>query len=133
MADAVDDEPTEKKGPHRWKPGESGNPAGRPKGSRNKLCEHFYADVLEDWVANGKAAITTFREERPGDYVKVVATLLPKHVEVKLNEVEELSDAEIRAQLNALAREMRASGSDPFAGDEDSPGAGEAQPISPVH
>ena len=27
-----------------WKPGESGNPAGRPKGSRNKLSEEFVAE-----------------------------------------------------------------------------------------
>lgn len=39
-------EPTEKKQRSNlkpFKPGQSGNPAGRPKGTRNKLSENFVA------------------------------------------------------------------------------------------
>ena len=50
MADSG--EPTRQK--HRpWKPGESGNPAGRPKGSRNKLSEEFIADRLVPTWSSG--------------------------------------------------------------------------------
>ena len=38
-----------------WKPGESGNPAGRPKGSRNKLSEEFVAEIYADWCEHGAA------------------------------------------------------------------------------
>ena len=32
-----------------WKSGQSGNPAGRPKGSRNKLSEQFLEETYEVW------------------------------------------------------------------------------------
>ena len=67
-----------------WKPGESGNPAGRPKGSRNKLSEEFVAEVYADWCEHGAAAIKTLRETRPDVYVKVLASLLPRQVQAEV-------------------------------------------------
>jgi hypothetical protein len=37
--------------------GVSGNPDGRPKGSRNKLTETFLDTVAKDFAANGAEAI----------------------------------------------------------------------------
>ena len=62
----------------QFKPGQSGNPLGRPKVSRNKLGEAFIADLAADWKANGKAVLIEAREKDPAGYVRTVASLLPK-------------------------------------------------------
>lgn len=58
---------------------------GRPKGSRNDLVEYFIRDVCEDWQKHGAAVIIQVRESSPVDYLKVVAGLLPKDIDVNLN------------------------------------------------
>ena len=67
---------------YEFKPGESGNPAGRPVGSRNKLSEKFCADLLEHWQEHGVAAMDAAAKDDPAAYLRVVASLMPKNVKV---------------------------------------------------
>ena len=69
--------------PHLFKPGESGNPAGRPKGSRNKLTEDFVKTLADDFEEHGEQAIRDVREGHPQVYVRVVADLVPKNVKME--------------------------------------------------
>jgi len=64
----------DKKG--RFVSGNSGG--GRPKGSRNLLGEAFIADLYADWGKHGLATVQEVREKSPVDYLKVVASLLPR-------------------------------------------------------
>jgi len=98
----------------------NGNATGRPKGSRNKLGEQFLADMLADWDKNGIAAIKTMREERPHEYVKVVASILPRELNVKVSDLDELSDAELNRRINALATALEI-GIGEAAGGEEAP------------
>jgi hypothetical protein len=59
-----------------WKPRESGNPAGRPKGSRDQITKAFLDDIAADWQAHGAEALQRAREERPVEYCRLVDGLV---------------------------------------------------------
>jgi hypothetical protein len=67
-----------------WQPGQSGNPAGRPKSSRNKLTEDFLKALADDFDQHGKAAIVEVRQEDPAKYLSIVAQLVPKETDVNV-------------------------------------------------
>jgi Family of unknown function (DUF5681) len=87
---------------HLWKPGTSGNPAGRPRGSRNKLSEDFVAALYDDFQAHGAAAIAACRAEKPDVYVRVIAGLLPKDMTFKVQQLDDLTDDQLMRKLAAL-------------------------------
>lgn len=93
-----------------WKPGESGNPAGRQKGSRNKLGEAFLEDMLTDWGQHGKAVIEAVRADKPDQYLKVVASILPRELNVKVGDLDELTDDQLHRQYAAIAKALVDSG-----------------------
>jgi hypothetical protein len=66
-----------------FKPGQSGNPAGRPKGSRARFGEAFCDAVLDDFEQHGSQAIEQARLKDPVGYLHVCARLVPKDVIVK--------------------------------------------------
>src|SRR5262249_41669417 len=68
---------------HRWKPGQSGNPAGRPKGARSKLSETFLKALSEDFATNGIEVVEKVRNDRPHEYLKIVAAVLPKQMQLE--------------------------------------------------
>jgi Family of unknown function (DUF5681) len=65
----------------RFKPGQSGNPAGRQKGSRNRLSERFIADFCEIWEKHGIEALRKLANDDPAAFCRVAASLLPKVLE----------------------------------------------------
>ena len=85
---------------HQFKVGNSGG--GRPKGSRNKLGEAFLDDLYADWKENGKEVINAVRADKPEVYMKVVASILPKDLNINVNKFEELSDEDLKDRLRDL-------------------------------
>jgi hypothetical protein len=60
-----------------WQPGQSGNSAGRPRGSRNRLSESFLCDFHTVWEEEGLEAIRRCARNDPSTFVRVAASLLP--------------------------------------------------------
>ena len=54
-----------------FKKGQSGNPAGRTKGSRNKLGEQLIQALCADFEEHGMKSIETMRTDRPHEYIKL--------------------------------------------------------------
>lgn len=86
-----------------WQPGQSGNPKGRPKGSRHKLGEAFIEAMHEDFKQHGADVITKVRLENPEQYLKIIASMLPKELSVKPDGINDLDDGEL-AHLLAVVR-----------------------------
>ena len=67
-----------------FKPGQSGNPKGRPKGARNRLGTQFLEALEVDFNQFGAQAIALVREKKPETYMRVVADLLPKEANINV-------------------------------------------------
>ena len=109
MADKPANTNAEKVRGRPFQKGQVANPAGRPKGSRNKLNEDFIQALSDDFAEHGPSVIQTVRGEKPDVYLKVVASLAPKHVEVKDITLDEFDPADLVALLNAV-RQARGAG-----------------------
>jgi hypothetical protein len=85
---------------------------GRPKGSRSKLGEAFLADMYDDWKEHGPEVVKKVREEKPAEYLRVVASVLPKELHFSETILDQISDEELdriiieleRVKITAIAK-----------------------------
>ena len=61
-----------------WQPGQSANPAGRPRGSRSRLSESFLSDFHTVWEEEGLEAIRRCARNDPSTFVRIAASLRDK-------------------------------------------------------
>jgi hypothetical protein len=92
---------------NQFKPGHNIK-GGRPKGSRNKLAQQVFDDIFRHWnepaggdLCKGQAALELLYRERPGEYLRLTASVLPKEF-VFENAVTELDDDELDHMITML-------------------------------
>lgn len=88
---------------HQFKPG---NP-GRPKGARNKLGEAFIEAMHADFEEHGTEVIARVRADKPDQYLKVIASILPKDLNVNINNMDDLTDDQLIERIRQLDSAIR--------------------------
>jgi uncharacterized protein DUF5681 len=87
----------------QWARGTSGNPAGRPRGARNKLSEDIITAFSADFTQHGPDVIARVRVEHPEQHLAIVARLVPREFQVREERAfEELSDDDLEALIVAV-------------------------------
>ena len=56
---------------------------GRPKGSKNKITKAYLKALTEDFLEHGKDVLERVRKERPDVYIKLIAMLVPRNLDVQ--------------------------------------------------
>jgi hypothetical protein len=69
------------------------------------LGEAFIAALAEDFQKHGVEVIERVRIEKPEAYIKVVASLLPKDLNLNVNNLDHLTDAQLLARLRSLTKQ----------------------------
>lgn len=90
--------------PYAFKPG---NP-GRPKGSRNKLGEAFIEDLHQAWQQRGSEVIDRVIADKPEQFLKVIASVIPQEINHRVEEYDQLDDDALAGEFRRIANAIQA-------------------------
>jgi hypothetical protein len=68
---------------------------GRTRGVKNRLSQAFLKALADDFEQHGAEAIKICRVEKPNEYLRVIAHLMPKELEIAIGPLEQISDDEL--------------------------------------
>jgi hypothetical protein len=91
---------------------------GRPTGLRDRISTAFLTGLADDFEKNGIAAIEAVRKNDPSSYLRVVASLQPKEIELK-RPLEGVTDDKLAEAIDMLADVIRAQAPVPPEKDEE--------------
>lgn len=98
-----------------FQPGQSGNPAGRPRGAKHKLTEVFLTLIAVDFAEHGAEAIARLRTTDPAMYLKLVGSLIPRELILQRESgpainISEITDDDLVKYVDARRRERYVEG-----------------------
>ena len=102
----------------------------RPKRTKKTLGDDFLAAVRADFRTHGAGVIAEVRADKPDQYLKIVLSVLPKDLHVSINQLDGLSDDEIRSRIRSLEAVLKPFLEDLGSEDRISGAAGRAGPTA---
>ncbi len=95
--------------------GQSGNPQGRPKGSRNRLTDSVLKKIATDFATHGDEVLELVRKEEPAMYLKFIISLLPRELIMQFEqhrpgEIANLEDTEVIELSECQRRQQMVEG-----------------------
>src|SRR5262245_7398244 len=88
-------------------PANPGGP-GRPRGVRNRLQRKFLDALTADFEKHGEAIIRVCRVTEPVQYLKIVAALMPRELDMTVTAISDMPDEELIQTLDHVRHELRA-------------------------
>lgn len=79
---------------------------GKPPGARNRLQGKFLKALHDDFEKEGEGVIKIVRMEKPVEYLRIIASVLPKEFLFGETGIEDLTDEDLRETLE-LIRQRR--------------------------
>ena len=79
-------EPTKHVNGRMWQPGQSGNPNGRPVGSRTAFSAGFLKDLAEVWSEEGREAMVKTAKTNPTVFFDTCARLIGPEVKLTIEQ-----------------------------------------------
>lgn len=90
-----------------FKPGNNAS-LGRKPGSRNRLQGAFVTALADDFAEFGEGVIRIARIEEPLQYLKLIASIMPKEFHITETELDTMNDDELLEAL-AIVRQAKAA------------------------
>jgi hypothetical protein len=95
--------PTKQVNGRLWQPGQSGNPNGRPAGSRTVFSQAFLRDLADVWSEEGRETMVKTARTNPAVFFATCARLIPNDVRVT---VQQQLPGNLSAEEWAMMREI---------------------------
>jgi hypothetical protein len=92
----------------QFQPGQSGNPAGKPLGAKNRLSRRLVEDLETVWNDGGIDALRILKAEKPDVFLRIAFSTLPADIlmrvehELPASAFAHLSPADKRALAEVL-------------------------------
>ncbi len=82
---------------------------GRAKGARNRIAYKLIEALEKDFQEHGEEAVKIARIERPVEYLKIIASVIPKEFSLEDNRLNDLNDDELEILINELRAKIRST------------------------